>query len=116
MQVYHLTSIFACGIFLLAPKIRTTPLMVLQVPNCVKSCCTASLVLLADTSYFHQCYLLSPHVKTRGFSTSPIRRLSHFILPGSTQKGEWAFNLKVYTALHNVNIAELEIKTVTELR
>ena len=36
---------------------------------------------------------------------------------GSSQKGEWAcYSPRICFALHNVNIAELEIKTITELR
>ena len=38
------------------------------------------------------------------------------IYPCSTQKGEWAFSPQVFFALRNVNIAELELKTLPELR
>src|SRR3954454_17420107 len=47
----------------------------------------------------------------------PIPKEKAIYAPSSSQKGEWAHPLpRICFALHNVNIAELETKTITELR
>ena len=65
MQVNPLTSLFACGIFLLAPKLRTTPLNSSTGSQLREVVLYNVFGILADTSYFHQSYL-SPHMIQAG--------------------------------------------------